>query len=185
MTIRTFIALEIPIEALSKVLNFRDTLLSDIKNIRWEPKEKLHLTLKFLGDTDSGLTENYFNTLEKIVAYKSSLKLSFSRFGVFRKGDEPKIFWIGLNENPYLINLVDEVESAFTDFGFEREKRKFKSHITLLRFRGYEDLEKILSLTQVKLPEINFTADKITFFESKLLSSGSIYRSLKSFNLKN
>ena len=90
-----------------------------------------------------------------------------------------------MKENPKLIQLVHEIESSFTEFGFEKENRKFKSHITLLRFRGQEDSEKIVSLPEVKLPEIEFKADKVTLYESKLMPGGSVYRSLKNFHLKN
>ena len=55
----------------------------------------------------------------------------------------------------------------------------------MLRFRGYEDQKKILSLLGVNIPQINFTTEKVIYFESRLLQSGSIYRSIQSFNLKN
>jgi RNA 2',3'-cyclic 3'-phosphodiesterase len=183
--IRAFLALEIPDDVLTKIISIRDEWLGGSENIRWEPKEKLHLTLKFLGNTKEELLEKYSDTIERIVLNYDCLDLSFSEFGVFRMGDEPKILWMGLRENEKLIKIVNEIESSFTEYGFEKEKRKFRSHITLLRFRGYEDSKKILSLIQVNLPEIKFIANKITFFESKLLQSGSVYKSLKSFYLKN
>ena len=183
--IRTFVALEMPDDALSKILDAKDELLGQIKNVRWEPKEKLHLTLKFLGDIKEELVEKYSDSIEKVVKNYCSLNLSFSEFGVFKRGDEPKIFWVGLKENKELIQFANEIDLSFAGYGFEKEKRKFKSHITLLRFRGHEDSKKILSLVQANLPEINFTANKVTFFESKLLQSGSVYKLLKSFYLKN
>lgn len=189
MTTRTFIALEIPDDVISRILEIRDDTAGKLPNIRWEPKEKLHLTLKFLGDTKKELVGKISDSIEKIVDNKKSLQLSFSRFGVFRKGRDPKILWVGLNENQRLIELVNEIEDTFEELGTKKKsaswRRKFNAHITLLRIRRHEDLEKILSLTQVKLPGINFTANRITFFESKLLPSGSVYKSLKSFYLKN
>ena len=50
MTIRTFVALEIPNDALSQIIDLRDDATTGLKNVRWEPKEKLHLTLKFLAE---------------------------------------------------------------------------------------------------------------------------------------
>jgi RNA 2',3'-cyclic 3'-phosphodiesterase len=185
MMIRSFIALEIPEDPISEILKIRDEKIGRLENIRWEEKEKLHLTLKFLGDIDSEMIVTYSKALQKITDSYESLNLSFSGFGLFKRRDENKILWIGLNDNPQLIKIVDEIETAFNDFGFEKEKRKFKSHITLLRFRGYEDSEKIVSLTEANLPLIEFKANKVTLFESKLLPSGSVYRSLKKFYLKN
>ena len=185
MTIRTFIAIEIPNDALTQVKEIIRNEIGDIPNIKWEPIDKLHLTLKFLGDTKKESLDSYLSAIEKVTANYNKLELSFSKFGVFRKENMPKILWIGINENKYLSNLVFDLENEFYEFSFERENRKFKPHLTLLRFRGHEDSEKILSLIQLNLPLIKFTAEKITLFESKLLPSGSVYRSLKNFYLKN
>lgn len=185
MKIRSFIALEIPNDPISEILSIRDEKIGKIENVRWEEKEKLHLTLKFLGDINSEMIGEYSKVLERIIGAHSSLNLSFSEFGVFKRRDEYKILWLGLNDNKRLLKLVDEIDSSFEEIGFEKEKRVFKPHITLLRFRGFEDSEKIVSLKYVKLPVIEFKTNKVTLFESKLLPSGSVYRSLKNFYLKN
>lgn len=183
--IRTFVALEIPREPLSQIIGLRDDATTGLKNVKWEPVEKLHLTLKFFGDTKEEMVNEYSSTIENIVKNFQPFELSFNHFGVFRKGDDPKILWVGLEENPEVVRLASELDELFGSFGFEREKRRFKSHITLLRFRGYEDQKKVLSLLGVNIPRTKFTAEKVNFYESKLLPSGSIYRSIQSFNLKN
>lgn len=185
MKIRSFISLEISDAALTSILDIRDEKLGRLENVRWEGKEKLHLTLKFLGDINSEMIGSYAQSLDKLAGNYESMKLSFSEFGIFKRRNEYKILWIGLKENLKLLDLVNDIESSFAEFGFEREKRKFNSHVTLLRFRGYEDVEKIVSLTELKLPEIEFTANKITLYESMLTPDGSVYRSLKKFYLKN
>lgn len=185
MKIRSFISLEIPDAALTSILKVRDEKVGKLEDVRWEGKEKLHLTLKFFGDINSEMIGSYSQTLEKIASSYESMNLSFSEFGIFKRRNEFKILWVGLKDNTKLIQIVDEIESSFTEYGFEKENRKFNSHITLLRFRGHEDPEKIVSLTEIKLPEIDFKADKITLYESMLTPSGSVYRSLKNFYLKN
>jgi RNA 2',3'-cyclic 3'-phosphodiesterase len=185
MPIRTFISLEIPEESINQIIGIRDKTLGNISRIKWEKKDKLHITLKFLGDTDEKLLNKISGVIGGIVTGYKSLALKFEKFGVFKKGSEPKILWVGVNPNRELLSLVDEIENSLTEFGYKKERRGFKPHITLLRFRGYEDAKKILSLTEVILPEIKFTSDKVVFYESKLLSNGSIYKPIKSFNLKN
>jgi len=184
MMIRTFIALEIPGDSLTQLSNIIKNKLGELQNCKWESREKLHLTLKFLGDTQKELIDTYISAIEKISKKYNSLDLSFSRFGVFRKENKPKIFWVGMNENRKLNELVSEIETTFSGFGFNKENRRFQPHLTLLRFRGYEDSEKILSLTEVNLPIIKFTSDKITFYESKLLPNASVYGAIKNFYLK-
>jgi RNA 2',3'-cyclic 3'-phosphodiesterase len=185
MPIRTIISLEIPEYSIGKIIEIRDKTLENVSNIKWEKKDKLHVTLKFLGDTNDKLLENICGAIEEIISKHKPLLLKFDKFGVFKKGNEPKILWVGLNQNQELLNLVNEIEDSLVEFGFDKEKRGFKPHITLLRFRGYEVVEKVLSLTEVILPEIKFTSEKVILYESRLLPSGSIYRPIKSFYLKN
>jgi len=185
MTIRTFVALEIPKEALLKIIALRNETVGGSPNFRWEPIEKLHLTLKFLGNTKEELIETYSEGIEEIVADYKNIEMSFNKFGVFRKEDVPKILWVGLNDNEDLSKMVNDIESFFAQSGYESGRREFSPHITLLRFRGHEDSQNILSLTCVIIPEIKFIANKVTFFQSKLTPSSSVYKSLKSFYLKN
>ena len=83
---------------------------------------------------------------------------------------------IGISNCGSLIGVYGYIQFWF--------KILISKYLTLLRFRGYEDSGKILSLTEVNLPLIKFTTDKITFYESKLLPGASVYRSIKSFYLK-
>jgi len=185
MKIRTFIALEIPEDAIEKIIIIRKDKIGDGGNSKWEIKEKLHLTIKFLGDIDYNVLNSYIKDINSIVSDIKQFELRFSEFGIFKKGGDPKILWVGLEENYKLIQFAEALDSRFENYGHKKEERKFKSHITLLRLRGFENIEKILSLTQVKIPEINFTANKVVFYESQLNKNGSVYKSLKEFYLKN
>ncbi|MEG8947328.1 RNA 2',3'-cyclic phosphodiesterase [Rosettibacter firmus] len=185
--IRTFIALEIPEEALEKIVNIKNQLINDYEKLKWEPLNKLHLTLKFLGDTEENIVPNICSEIEKLLKNYDILNLSFQKFGLFIKDKKPRILWIGLNDNDKLIKLANEIDELISKFGYLKEKRKFTPHITLLRIKDkdekfYKDFYK---LTEVEIPEINFNANKITFFKSTLLKSGSVYEPLKSFYIKN
>jgi 2'-5' RNA ligase len=81
MMIRAFISLEIPDEALTQILKIRDDKIGRMENVRWEEKDKLHLTLKFLGDINSEMIAAFSQSLEKIAGRHESLSLSFSEFG--------------------------------------------------------------------------------------------------------
>jgi len=185
MQIRTFISLEIPEESIEKIIEIRDKTVGNIPNIKWEKKDKLHVTLKFLGDTNKDSIVRICESIEGIILKYKPFELKFEKFGFFRRGSDPKILWVSLNPNNILSELVNDIETSLVECGYEKENRGFKPHITLLRFRGYEVVEKVLSLTEVILPEIKFNAEKVIFYESKLLPSGSLYKPIKSFYLKN
>jgi len=185
--IRTFIALELPELDLKKIIEIRNNYINDYDKIKWEPINKLHLTLKFLGDTDEKIIPEINSELEKILKKYEVFELAFDKFGLFTKDKKPRILWVGLKDNIKLNSLAREIDNVISQFGFEKEKRKFTPHITLLRIKDkdenfYKDFYK---LTQVEIPEINFKANKITFFKSTLLKTGSVYEPIKNFYIKN
>ncbi len=185
--IRTFIALEIPEQELKKIIDIKNNYINDNNKIKWEPVNKLHLTLKFLGDTDDNIVPDIISELEKVIEHYREFDLAFDKFGLFIKDKKPRILWIGLKDNIELKSLAQEIDNVVSRFGFEREKRKFTPHITLLRIKEkdeyfYQDFYK---LTQVEIPEINFKANKVTFFKSTLQKTGSLYEPIKNFYIKN
>ena len=80
MKIRSFISLEIPDAALTTILKIRGEKVGKLEDVRWEGKEKLHLTLKFLGDINTEMIGSYSQILEKITNSYESMNLSFSEF---------------------------------------------------------------------------------------------------------
>ncbi|MFA7421024.1 MAG: RNA 2',3'-cyclic phosphodiesterase [Melioribacteraceae bacterium] len=182
--IRLFIALEIPDEVIDIVLHEKDKLLGEEHSIRWEFRDKLHITLKFLGDTDEALIGNIEKAIEDIVKNTKSFQMELGKFGIFRRNGEPKILWVGMKESNELERIVNEIGDSFTKFGYSKEERIFKPHVTLLRFRGHERIDKILDLLEVKLPEKEYIAKYITLYKSELKKGGSIYTAIKRFQLE-
>jgi RNA 2',3'-cyclic 3'-phosphodiesterase len=185
MPIRTFLALEIPDYAIHKIIELRDLSLGLLPGIKWEPREKLHITLKFLGDTDEEDIDRIICSIEEIIKGHDELELSFSGFGVFSKGGEPKILWAGINKSLPLDRLVSDIDSVLKLYGVPEDKRSYNPHITLLRIKNSSHLRKLLTLTKAEIPFTEFTTGKISFYESRLLSQGSVYNLIKFFNLKN
>jgi RNA 2',3'-cyclic 3'-phosphodiesterase len=177
--IRTFIALELPKDELLKVIKTRDEIVGTDNKIRWEPIDKLHITLKFLGDAEEKQLELIKEELQNIMSGQNSISVRFSKYGVFKKGNDPKILWIGLEESAELNAIVEKIENSFTKFDYPKEERRFNPHITLLRFKGREDKDRILKIKDAIVPTYFFEANAIHLFKSELKPTGSIYTSLQ------
>ena len=184
MKIRSFVALKIPDHALQELLKIKEEVIGAVRNTKWEPIDKLHITLKFLGDTEESNLQALIHSIQECLLNKKRIELGFEKFGCFYKGKDPRILWGGLKENAYLSILAEEMDNNFSNFGYQKEERKFKPHITLLRFKGFEDINKILTLTKITLPEIQFVSDTVELFKSTLKPSGSVYESIEKFELK-
>lgn len=133
MKSRIFVALNVPDEAKNKLFNIVYQLHPD-KNLNWEKKEKIHLTLKFVGDIDDELLPEIKNDLKFLQEYETQ-KLQITGFGFFFRFKEPKILWAGLKFSNELKLIAKRLDDYFTKFGIEKENREFKPHLTLMRIK--------------------------------------------------
>jgi len=181
--IRLFISLKIPDEVLDRVLEEVHNAAENPFKFKWETKDKIHLTLKFIGEVEEKLVEHISNELEFVENY-SSFECSISRFGFFFRNNEPKILWSDLQSERSFTPIVDELNQRMEKFGIESEKRKFKAHLTLLRIKQEVTEKFIQRIKTYELEKINFTANKITLVQSQLSKEGARYKDLKTYELK-
>ncbi|MFA3781991.1 RNA 2',3'-cyclic phosphodiesterase [Melioribacteraceae bacterium 4301-Me] len=179
---RLFIAAEIPEDALNKLIEIRDNIYNDPR-IKWEPKEKLHITLKFLGDVEEEKNKKLIETIANVLKDKAKFDLFFEKFGFFKKAGQPRILWVKTNDSEQLKIIQHEIDNCCNELGFPKENREFKPHVTLLRIRGNEDIQKIYKFSNHIFPKITFTVSNIILFKSELKSTGSVYHKIKNFNL--
>ncbi len=183
--IRAFIALELPDEALFEITTIRDNIFREMNDLKWERKDKLHITLKFLGDSEKNILDKLTLDLEKLIDQQNKFQLTFDKFGIFKSNNIPRILWIGARSDPRLSEFVKSIDEICEKYSYQKETRAFKTHITLLRIKDYSYNEKIIECAKQKFNEITTIADKITLFQSQLLKHGSVYLPIKSFIIKN
>lgn len=181
MTIRSFIALELPEPVIEHLISVQLKLEMSQGKINWEKKDKLHVTIKFLGDVTENNLVKISNLLEILVQRFNTFELSLDRLGYFKSNGIPRILWAGLNENCNLTKLAGEIDILCSEFGFEREKRKFKPHITLLRIKNEGIIKNLKPIEKIDFGELKFEAEKVTLFQSILSRNGSVYKPIKSF----
>jgi 2'-5' RNA ligase len=178
---RIFIALEIPGEQRSRLMFLRDETFGNL-NVRWEPEEKLHLTLKFIGDTNDEQCRIISSALDFLLEQRSFM-LSFHRFGFFFKNGIPTILWAGLHESPALNGLVHRIDSKISELGIPHQSSRFWPHITLLRIRDASALPQLTEGNDTLIDGLTFPALNIVLFKSHLLQHGSKYSVIKKYSL--
>lgn len=186
---RIFTAIDISEEARRKVSAYIETLKKQFPKLRvgWDKPEKLHLTLKFLGDIDDEQLGKLTAAIEKTAREISAFRLRIAETGVFPNQRKARVLWLGVkDEKGNLRKLNEALENECEKQDFARETRDFKAHLTIARLR---EPEKSKSLVAAHLREtfeaVEFEASEIVIYQSQLAPQGSRYAivSKHAFNL--
>lgn len=181
--IRLFVALKIPGEIKEELFKHCYAASENPTDFRWEDKDKVHLTLKFIGEVKENLLDQIFDELEFVKDY-SSFSCTISKFGFFFRDNEAKILWCNLDTDDKIFSLVEELNCRLNKFDIEIERRKFKGHLTLLRIKNRVTENFINSFKEYSFNPIDFKADEIELIQSVLKPTGSEYKVLKIYELK-
>ena len=182
---RIFVAVDISDEARRKVADYIETLRNKFPRLRvgWDKPEKLHLTLKFIGDTDEKQLETLDMIVEKIASEISNFKFQISNTGVFPSVKNARVLWIDiLDEKGSLAELNRQIEIECVKNGFPREKRNYKSHLTIARLREPHLSGKLVeNHLQTNFEPVEMEVSAIVIYESRLQPTGSIYSIVQSY----
>lgn len=179
--IRAFLALEIP-PSLQKSISAHSAVLKQAlpDTIRWVATERIHLTLKFLGDTSPASLQDLTHALSAVIAQQPPFDISTGGFGVFPNPKRPRILWIGVQAPPDLERLTRAIETTCARLGYPPEEKPFNPHLTLGRLRDGADLSALRPALQgIEIgPLGSLTVSSVTLFRSDLRPQGPNYTPL-------
>jgi len=184
--LRSFIAIELPETVKSALAELQQELKKCRADIRWVRTDNIHLTLQFLGDTDDKIIDRIAEAATAASSGYSSFDLEARGVGVFPDMRSPRVLWVGISGNDTLIELQRDIENGLAKLGFTPEKRRFRPHLTLGRFRsssGRADLnDKIEENKNISLGSIEVRS--IFLIKSNLTPSGAEYTKIAGIELK-
>ncbi|MDQ3801125.1 MAG: RNA 2',3'-cyclic phosphodiesterase [Acidobacteriota bacterium] len=146
--------------------------------VGWEKPEKLHLTLKFLGDTDDEQLAKLTEAAEKAAREISVFKLRIAGTGVFPNQRKARVLWLGVEEDEKgsLRKLNEALEKECERHGFTRETRGFKAHLTIARLREPEKSKNLIEAhLQEEFAAVEFEVADLVIYQSRLSPQGSQY----------
>ena len=184
-TLRLFIAIEIPSEIKAQFVSLIRELKSTDADVRWDSPEKLHITLKFLGDTREEQLPEINLKLGQIAAQFAPFVLRYSGIGCFPNNKEPRIIWGGVEDLQNAISpIVESIELSMSILGFEREKRKFHPHVTIGRIKSQRNIRGLLRTMESTTLESHTTnVSHLILVRSTLKPAGSEYSTIRTFQL--
>ena len=179
---RIFISVVPDLKTIESLLE-RVELLSNkpwAKGVKWIKKENIHITIKFIGDTDNYEFEELFDTVGNRLKNFDQFKIDVKDLMFFPNRSKPRVIGVGVKSKTLKI-LVRNIENEILKMGFKKENRKFKGHITLGRFKRklvHEYIDERFT------SDLSFHVKEVIVNESILRPEGTIYNVLKRFCLK-
>ena len=184
-TLRTFIALPLPDEWIGQLgETIADLSRALPHGVRWVSPDGIHLTLKFLGATDSRVVPRILDAIVDNFADASSPLLSLSALGTFPGGRNPRVIWAGVSGGAEgLEDLHRRAEQAVSGLGWSTDGRPFRPHLTLGRVRDRINARQRQAISDTvsgaRLPAIrSWRPDTVRLYRSVLTPRGARYSNL-------
>ena len=180
--IRTFIAVEIDAAIRRAAARLIEQLRPAGADVKWVEPENLHLTLKFLGDLGADGVARVCQAVQKAAAGVPPFEIEIRGAGAFPNVHRPQTIWLGAGEgDDQMAQLAEQVESALEPFGFRRETRRFRTHLTIGRVRRDGGrtaglgpaLDEVAGYEAGRMP-----VEEVVVFSSELTRSGPIYKAM-------
>ena len=191
--IRAFIAIDLPADVRQKLNAVEQQLQASCgeaarRVVRWVPADKIHLTLKFLGDVASDMLPPLADLLQREAARHPGFELVIGGLGVFPNPRRPRVIWVGCDGGAGLGSLQKALDQATQRLGYPGEDRPFSPHLTLGRVsegaREEELSALVRALQESKIGELGrASVTRIHLFRSDLRPGGPVYTSLHQFPL--
>ena len=127
-----FCALRLPDETLDELVAWQGEVLADVARVRPIPRDHLHSTLAFLGHRPAAELEAILGALRESAASAERPRLAVRGYRETRS--------VGMlaceDDGGRAAALADDLQEQLAALGvYERERRRWLPHVTVVRFR--------------------------------------------------
>jgi RNA 2',3'-cyclic 3'-phosphodiesterase len=142
----------------------------------WTKPGNFHLTLKFLGNVSDSFIPRIIEGLDEI---NPELPKSFELTSIsgFPNLGNPRVLWYGINDE-ISKNLYHQTQDVCEKLSFDRDKKPFKSHLTLGRIKSTKTFGLKEMIGETINNSVNGLFEKLALVKSDLSKEGPTYTSL-------
>ena len=191
--IRTFLAVELSEDLRKQIAVVQQDLQSRLGDesskavrIAWVQPASIHLTMRFLGETDEQLVDPIREAMATVRRSHPTIHIPLERLQAFPNLRQPRVLWVGPSE-PWLksaaakqlTSLHREIESCCRSLGFVTEDKPFTPHLTVARIKaGDREIGQRLAQSGACDQALSvgvITVGPLVLMKSKLRPTGPVY----------
>ena len=187
MAIRSFLAFELPVDIKRIIMTVSEDVRQLPLNVRWVNVDNIHITTVFMGDVQEEQIGPIQDVVKDVCQGYGPFSIGIKGIGLFGSRRNPRVLWVGLDGAiDRMACFRDDLQNKLRRFGIKEEKRRFKPHLTLGRFRkgarAGTHLDDLLSKYH-DLVSPDCTIKELVLFKSDLKPGGAVYSKLNGWPL--
>ena len=131
---RYFIALEIPENSEEELESVQRQLKTIIPNIRLTDRNKLHLTIAFIGEQSANLQEDIAQVIGQATKNIPAFTITPAYIDGFPNLHGPHTFWVGVKGDiDKLVVITERVRDGLANLGLDSDERRYIPHIAIAK----------------------------------------------------
>lgn len=176
---RVFIAIDLPDDLKELIVQAQDKMNKFNWPVRWEPIEKLHITLRFLGNITNEDIAIVQDIVHAEIQKTQAFPLTLDGYVFFPTSKYPTVLCLLVVDNTVLYTFQRALADALAEVQLgEPERHSFNGHITIGR-------TKPMSVPYNALSQVKFKhqceCNSVSIYCSELLESGSRYTIINTY----
>ena len=150
-----------------------------VEGVRWEKENKMHITLKFVGNMDTSMISSVKEIISSICAEFDSIMLINPKLSAFPNFKRPRVVVLTFDDNDRLTRLSNMIQDKFEILGIPKDVRAFIPHVTLGRVKN----SFRMNAEPEGIENFGLCIEEIALVESRLDKKGSVYSNLGVYKL--
>jgi RNA 2',3'-cyclic 3'-phosphodiesterase len=158
---RFFVGITLDVAARAACAAVSNALRATGLHAKYEPAEKLHATLAFLGFVEPARADEIVAALRRCASGSIPFAVTLDKLGAFPHERRPRIVYVGAREQGAAFrSLAAHVRDAYAALGFEFNNDPV-AHVTLARVKEPTRPLPLIDFAPIRLP-----IESLTLFES-------------------
>lgn len=187
MEFRLFLAFELPSDIMDSVYRISGEIKGYPLNVKWIKAGNIHLTIVFLGNIRADHIPIIEDATGNVCSRYGAFGLNLNGIGIFPNRAKPRVIWLGLDGDLERMSYFrNSLQKHLKLFNIKQEKRRFKPHLSLGRFRKGKVNNPLLENVLMRYKDTvssKFILNELHLFKSDLRPTGSEYTKLKTWLL--